>query len=558
MKKVNLESLRLPNYERRTCFSDLERFIENEKNLEGEYLILFGLRRTGKTTLMEQICQKYGASRCEYFICDEDTTMDDVTRAIEESQMNGKDIILIDEITDVIDFQYRSSELANIYAKEGLNIIVAGTDSLGVVLSKYEDSYGRIFNVPTTYVPFSEHCNVLHTKDMDNYIRYGGLMRQGVEPNDAIINDLKSAKRYLDEAVADNIARSLNKSASAAEYLELSKYEKPDLRLFIEKIVELYSGKFEFPLLNKELKKTSITAPIRDMIRSLKKKQDEEELIRYKAIDQSMLNSEYRDILNLSCPAKLPATEELVKELKDVLIDLNLLSVTGTYHFRKENGIWLNPESGYEYHIVQPAIKYYHLKEAVKILKNSPVLQDFTIMEREMLSEQLENDILGRMTESIVLFDVGKLLDKDRYLVCKPYFEGEQKGEYDLLIYDRKNQNYYGFEVKHTSEPYLGYNDEVYNGQDKHLINPDFTQIIDKNFGKREHVCVLYNGNPFEAPTGTAYLNVTDFLLSINETRDIIKTMTDLTEHLEKKNCTCIQNIPIQTNFLEEQETEHC
>ena len=165
--------------------------------------------------------------------------------------------------------------------------------------------------------------------------------------------------------------------------------------------------------------------------------------------------------------------------------------------------------------------------------------------EREFLSKKLEEKIFGDMTKTIVRFDTQNALDEKRYTVYKPEFivDGDPKGEYDMLIYDRKDDSYFGFEVKHTDNPFLGFDKEgIYNGQDRNLLNKDIREVVDADFGHREHVFVLYNGMPFEAPTGTTFLNIADFLRSLDRTHDIKETSRELCEGIGIRGSEIFQN----------------
>ena len=134
--------------------------------------------------------------------------------------------------------------------------------------------------------------------------------------------------------------------------------------------------------------------------------------------------------------------------------------------------------------------------------------------------------VKGPMTEQIIVFDTAKILSKDDYMVLKPSFEvnGVSKGEYDMLIYDKKQYKYWGFEIKHTSNPFYK--------QEQHLHNTVLREIIDRQYGNRENVCVLYRGNPFIATSGTIYLNITDFSLAVGKYKNIDKVFEKLTKNL--------------------------
>ena len=58
---------------------------------------------------------------------------------------------------------------------------------------------------------------------------------------------------------------------------------------------------------------------------------------------------------------------------------------------------------------------------------------------------------------------------------------------------------------------------------------------MNKKYGHRENVCVLYRGTPFHATSGTYYLNISDFLQEIYKTPDVEKVMFNLTKNLPVK-----------------------
>ena len=225
---------------------------------------------------------------------------------------------------------------------------------------------------------------------------------------------------------------------------------------------------------------------------------------------------------------------------------MDVLSVTKCFNFNfdtKRNN-WSRKDSE-EVYIVQPAIKYYHLVEAQKFIMNQEYFSELDDPVKDFLNKKLREKIFGDMTEQIVLFDVSKALskvvyrpysefkvDEFRYDVGKPYFRGnknygKQSGEYDMLVCDRFRGRYWGFEVKHTSNPFYGH--------EKHLLNDEFGYLISQRFGYRENIAVLYNGGSFvNADTGCNYLNLTDFMLSVDKHKDMYKVFDELTKDLPK------------------------
>lgn len=503
-------------YKPRRCLAKALEFLESDDN---KVVAFYGLRRTGKTTLMKQLGAKLGVEKIYQVL--EGETMRDVYAKLDECFERKEKLVLVDEITNASDFIENGALLADYYASCGMNVVIAGTDSLGIFLAENKALLDRIEPIDTTYVSFAEHCEVLNTNDMDDYLKHGGLMSKAKAKE--MLEDPVQLKRYLDSAVSDNIAHSLRNAKQSKDFPEVTRYNERDISLVIRKTVELYNGTITCNFLNSDLQKASITAPVSDAI---KKAANVEEKKRFASLDKDALTSEYKAAVNLSCSLEKDATDELIVQLTDALFKLNFLSVFENREYNQINGIWLATKR-LEYYIVQPAIKNALLQEAKRVLLNSDSLANLTEGQREWLSNQIESDILGQMTEAVVIFETAKCLSKDRYLVCKPMFriEGRPIGEYDMLVYDKKTNEYYGFEIKHSSEMHSEIKNGVHVGQDKNLHNAEIKGVIDTNYGNRKHVCVLYNGASGSAPTGTDYLNISDFLVKLDETRDIGETI---------------------------------
>ena len=202
MKRLTLSDFDVNQKEKRDAYNSVLDFINSDRCYDGVVGVIYGLRRTGKTTIMEQIMANNSENLSFVFWeAEKKDTMEKVYSCLDEALSQNVDCVFIDEITNVPDFIDESALLADIYAKEGLRIVLAGTDSLSFIFAENSSLYGRTENISTTYIPFEEHCRVLGTKDMDDYISYGGLMKKGARKEERIVYDYQSARRYLDDAV---------------------------------------------------------------------------------------------------------------------------------------------------------------------------------------------------------------------------------------------------------------------------------------------------------------------------------------------------------------------
>lgn len=519
IKKIDIDSLK-----QRYAVDEVKNFIKNKDNISGKIVVLYGLRRTGKTTIMEQVIsayQKKGITTTYYEIESADTLHDINTKIIEEKNL-GTSLICLDEITKAQDFITNSAPLSDVFAKEGIQIIVTGTDSLMFRFAEESELYDRIKKINTTHIPFEEHCFVLDTNDMDDYIEFGGLMKKG-EKSERIVNDYISACKYLDSAVAENISRSIKKKPydDCLDCLSLT-----ELKTIVEKLVEKYSGKFDKKTLSKPLTSASVLFAsnkaqennILDEIQIQRLVQEKDDIVK-----------DFLKEINADKKIEHTITDIMVDTLKSYLIDMHVLSGTLQKTYRYEQGLgWRTDPDTHEYYLVQPAIKFYHLQKGIEFIENEDYYRDLTNQQKQFLKKKLDEKIKGDMTEQIVLFDVGKELSLSEYDVCKPVFykDGSRIGEYDMLIYSHHHNKYWGFEIKHTTN--------FFSGQDKHLVNPFIRNLIDSKYGKRENVCVLYRGESGVSPTGTIYLNISEFLKKIHLYKDMDRVFCDMCKNLPK------------------------
>lgn len=156
MKQRNLKTITDPYSHKRYVFQDIKQFVDNKEylpNYRDKVLILYGLKRTGKTTLLEQfISEMPDTDKCAFYNIDSNDTMDDVEDVIEREQKKGTKYIIFDEITLIKGFIDESASLANVYSKEGIVIILSGTDSLGFNLASKDALLGKCIKLETTHI----------------------------------------------------------------------------------------------------------------------------------------------------------------------------------------------------------------------------------------------------------------------------------------------------------------------------------------------------------------------------------------------------------------------
>ena len=257
MKNRNVSFIEDTFSHQRDAFQTMERFFEKkeaEANYKDKILVIYGLKRTGKTTLLEQAISKLkNTEKCAYYIMDSSDTMESLEDMLEYEQKKGTKYIFIDEIICASGFVEDSSSLANVYSKEGMVIVLSGTDSLGFYLATNDSLLGKSVRIGTTHIPFAEYCRVLNINDMDEYIKFGGLMPDGEDRH--FVESYEDACSYL-RTVAITISHSLRKAPTSSV---LEKPSEEELAVMIRKVVDKFSGVFDEKILKDKLAKASVT-----------------------------------------------------------------------------------------------------------------------------------------------------------------------------------------------------------------------------------------------------------------------------------------------------------
>ena len=533
MIRREIENIKISNMKERFAVQDIKKFIENDKNIYGKILVLYGLRRTGKTTMMEQVVKFYNKTKkCAFYEITTNDDMDSIKQCLLTEKLKGTEIICFDEITKAEDFIENSSILPDVFAKENMKIIVAGTDSLGFVFAEKTELFDRTERLHTTYIPYAEHSQVLNIYDVDDYISYGGLMHTGLSEHQ--IKDFETAQRYLDSAVAENISRSIIRDPHDNPLKELTFNE---IRTIIEKLVELYSGNINSKTMQEQLKKTTLTKPFTD----LNKYDDFEQIIDSIIKNEKNITKDFCSIINADSNIKTPITEDIVKTFRQYLAEMDLLSSIKLKEFRYTEAFgWEEMPDKREVYIIQPAIKFFHLQKGKEFYETEKYFNSLNADQKEYFKKKLDENIKGVMLEQIILFDTTKDLPTSRYYVSKVSFskKGQNVGEYDMLIYDKVDNKHWLFEIKHSKEKT--------ENQLKHLLNKELSDIMKEKYGNCAEKILLYRGKTCISKSNILYINISDFLILTKKYKDIKQVLNNIkqqptpdvsdSEYITKKN----------------------
>ena len=416
------------NYKKRECIQSLRDYIF--KDIADKVFILYGLRRTGKTTLIRQIILELSESDFNKAAFIQVTSRDSLSEIDEDLRLlekNGYKYVFLDEVTLMEDFIEGASLFSDIYASSGMKIVLSGTDSLGFAFSKEEQLYDRCIMLHTTFIPYREFENVLGIYGIDEYIRYGGTMSLGgINYNASTpFSNIKDTEEYINTSIAKNIQHSLKMYQYGGHFRQLlDLYEKGELTNVINRVVEDMNHRFTKSVVGR------ITANnlLGDRVDSLN-------------LDKVTLGiKNMLDILNKE-EQSIDISDVHMTQIKEYLAILDLI---------KEIDLEYLPEVNQKSKIIvvtQPGLRYAQAEAIVENLLLDEKFQELDIQKRTYILERLLSEIRGRMMEDIVLLET-KLAKKDKH-VFKLQFP---IGEFDMVVQDPKTLSCEIYEIKYSKE----------------------------------------------------------------------------------------------------------
>ena len=484
------------DYKKRELYSSLEKYVYGDTH--DKVFILYGLRRTGKTTLIRQIIYNMNEedkSKTVFIQINPTNTLGEVNKDLRKLETLGYKYVFIDEVTMMDDYIQGAALFSDVFASSGMKIVLSGTDSLGFVFSEDEQLYDRCILLHTTFIPFREFSNVLGIHDIDQYMEFGGTMSQsGDNYNKGIFGTKKSTADYVNTAIARNIQHSLKNYQYGSHFRNLkSLYDKGELTSAINRIVEDMNHEFTIEVLTRAFKSHDFGSA-KDIMRKDRENPtdilddaDGEKITERLKKLLRILNQEEQKI-EIQDAHRLEIKEYL--DLLDLTCDIPLVNMNDL-HSKKVTTVFS-----------QPGLRYSQAESLIKSLMMDETFKNVDAQERKRITERILDDIKGRMLEEIVQLETKKA--NPNLEVFKLQFA---VGEFDMVVYNPENVSCKIYEIKHSKEksPF----------QYRHLINEDNCKQTEFRYGKILEKVVLYRGESYSEENGIQYKNVEDYLMGI-------------------------------------------
>ena len=485
-------------YRRRECFQQLYDYVYGDP--QDKVFILYGLRRTGKTTMIRQVFAEMRDTelvKAAFIQITAKDTLADVNRDLKILEAHDFRYVFLDEVTLMEDFIEGAALFSDVFAACGMKIVLSGTDSLGFLFTEDEQLYDRCVLLHTTFIPYREFETVLGIHGIDEYIRYGGTMSLGgIHYNEnSTFASKEKTDEYVDTAIARNIQHSLRCYQYEGHIRHLRDlYDKNELTSAINRVVEDINHRFTLEVLTQDWKSHDLGISASNLRRDRENPTDILDRIDLVAVTSSL-----RKLLEIRNKAE--QTIELddihVAEIKEYLDLLDLTREIDVLHLPD-----VSTKSSRTV-IAQPGLRYAQADELIRSLLLDETFSALSLAERTVVQERILTEIKGRMLEDIVLLET-KLtnLKKQVFVLQFPI------GEFDMVVFDPEAGSCQIFEIKHS--------EEAVSQQYRHLVNEEKCAQTEHRYGSITGKFVLYRGKN-QVLDGIPYQNVEEYLRNLGD-----------------------------------------
>ena len=485
-------------YRKREIYGRLKDYVYGDET--DRVFILYGLRRTGKTTMIRQLLSEMPEEMLQKSAYVQVTSGVDIEKIyldLGALEKQGCQYVFIDEVTLMDDFIDGAALFSDIFATSGMKVVLSGTDSLGFAFSEDQQLYDRCRMLHTTFIPYREFENVLGITGIDEYIRYGGTMSLGgIHYNQTGVTfaTKKSTDEYVDSAIAGNIQHSLRNCKDGTYFRHLSElYTANELTSAINRIVEDINHRFTVEVLTETFKSHDLGRTSRNLLTDR-----EAPNTILQQVDKEEITERLRQMLEIrNFPEQTvkisDAHRQEIKEYLDLLdltVDIDILYLPDV------------KEKDTHTAISQPGMRYAQAEALIRSLMDDEIFATFSLTERNAVRDRILSDVMGCMMEDIVLLETKKARPD-----CQVFKLIFASGEFDMVVFDPIDACCEIYEVKHS--------DKMAEEQYRHLVDPRKCEATEFRYGPVTGKYVIYRGET-QMAGDIHYLNVEEYLKGLN------------------------------------------
>lgn len=474
----------------RFCVKTVDDFLYSSK--EQKLLGICGLRRTGKTVIMEQEFNKSLSKNIpSVFITIEngyDVTMSDLKNVILNYIDDGIKHFFIDEITFIKDFQLHSTGLGDVFSKlENVRIVISGTFSLSMIAASKGNLYDRITLVNTSYISYKEY-NYLLNCSLEQYLANACRLNTVSD----IFNRYEETHDYVSTSIVDNIEYSLRNAEYSPQYRDLHKYfSNKDITTILFRLLDYICIRWTEVDLNSNF--------VSNILGSAKQQCEQKGLI----FDKEKLEDILSEFIYYFGVQRRNVLDDISKEEVNVL--KRYLSGLGV---RASESLL---DSSIEPMIIQYGLVYSYTEQLIETITN--VIQKekgIDINTLEVLKSHLKSDTCGHLLENTILYETTLAFRGSGNKVAQLTLPAG--GEIDMVISNGSTCDIY--EIK--------WNKNKVTNQYKWLLDAEVNSECERLFGHIKSRTVLYmgeNGIIRSNNKEISYLNAEQYLKKLSTKR---------------------------------------
>lgn len=483
-------------YKRRYCIEKLRDYVFN---YSGEKVfVLFGLRRTGKTTMIRQLISEMNQdifNKTAFVQIKSGNALSDVDNDLKILENNGFKYVFIDEVTLMDDFIDGAALFSDIYACSGMKVVLSGTDSLGFLFSEDDQLYDRCFMLHTTYISYKEFEEVLGLRGIEEYIHYGGTMSiGGINYNrESTFASLESTNDYIDSAIAKNIQHSLALYQDGGHFRGLTElYDAGELTNVINRAVEDINHRFTRKVIESIFKSHDLSLTSVNLLKDRNEPIDLKKNINIEQVTKDIKDA--LDILDIEERKNLINPGQLL-QIKEYL---NLLDMIAEIDLEYLPDISKNSKITV---VTQPGLRYAQAVAILDSLLKDEKFMELSAKQRKTIENRLLSEIQGRMMKEIILLETK--ISRSNKKVFKLQFT---IGEFDMVVCDPEELTVELYEIK--------YSKECAKEQSRHLTDEEKCAMVTHRYGDIVGRYVIYRGE-HTVFNDIEYLNVEEYLKSL-------------------------------------------
>ncbi len=480
------------SFRKRECFAQLRNYLYSQS--AEKVFILYGLRRTGKTTMIRQAIAEMEDemfSRTAFIQVTAANNLAQLNQDLRQLEKHGFRYVFLDEVTLMEDFIEGAALFSDVFAASGMKIVLSGMDSLGFLFTEDQQLYDRCILLHTTLIPYREFDRVLGIRGIDEYIRYGGTMSVGgIQYNTPTFATKKSTDEYVDSAIARNIQHSLRYYQYGGHFRNLYElYEKNELTSVINRIIEDINHAFTLDVLTRRFRSHDLRVSAANLRRDRSVPSDILD-----QVDTDAITEQLRQLLEIRNKEEqtvviTDAHRREIREYLDLLdltVDIPIVHMTD-FNARDSRTI-----------ITQPGMRYAQAEALISQLILDDAFRSYDLQERNRATERILTEVKGRMMEDIVLLET-QTARKDAQVFHLQF----AVGEFDMVVFYPQTASCEVYEIKHSTE--------ITPEQTRHLQDEKKCAETASRFGTITGKYVIYRGETKDID-GIHYVNVEEYL----------------------------------------------